>query len=110
MGAMWALLIAVTTGCGGPRPHAPAGAEPDTVREEVGMARVPLADVLARHTQDLLAVPGVNGTGEGQESGEPVLIVFVVEDTPELRATLPRTIEGYRVVLRATGTVRARAR
>ena len=41
------------------------------------MSRVPLADVLARHTPDLLAVPGVNGTGEGQESGEPVLIVFM---------------------------------
>jgi hypothetical protein len=72
------------------------------------MARAPLADVLARHTSELLAIPGVNGTGEGAEASEPVLVVFVVEDTPDLRARLPRALEGYRVVLRATGTVRAR--
>jgi len=101
-------MIALATGCGGPRPPAPAGAGSDTVPKEVGMARAPLADVLARRTPELLAVPGVNGTGEGAESGEPVLVVFVVEDTPDLRARLPRAIEGYPVVLRATGTVRAR--
>lgn len=74
------------------------------------MARAPLADVLARHTPELLAIPGVNGTGEGIEAGEPVLVVFAPNDTPDLRARLPRTLEGYPVVVRATGTVRARGR
>ena len=74
------------------------------------MQHAPIADVLARHTPDLLAIPGVNGTGEGAEAGEPVVVVFVVDDTPDLRARLPRMIDGYRVVVRATGTVRARGR
>lgn len=74
------------------------------------MPRAPLAEVLARHTPELLAIPGVNGTGEGAERGDRVFVVFVVSDTPELRTRLPRTIEGYRVVIRAAGTVRARER
>jgi hypothetical protein len=66
----------------------------------------PLAEVLARHTPGLLAVPGVNGTGEGAEAGAPVLVVFVERRTAELAARLPRQIEGYPVVLRETGVVR----
>ena len=113
--AAWLLLLAFVTGCGGAPRREPAAAGPDTVgpatvREGDRMARAPLADVLTRHTQGLLAIPGVNGTGEGTEAGEPVLVVFVLEDTTELRARLPRTLEGYPVVVRATGTVRARTR
>lgn len=74
------------------------------------MSRAPIADVLQRHTPDLLRITGVTGTGEGAEAGEPVFVVFVTEDTPELRAKLPRVIEDYRVVVRATGTVKALSR
>ena len=66
----------------------------------------PLAEVLARHTPGLLAVPGVNGTGEGAEAGAPVLVVFVERRTAELETRVPAQLEGYRVVLRETGVVR----
>jgi hypothetical protein len=71
------------------------------------MTRAPLADVLARNTPSLLKIEGVTGTGEGQESDEPVFIVFVSRDTPELRTQLPVSVEDYRVVVRVSGTVRA---
>jgi hypothetical protein len=70
----------------------------------------PLAEVLARHTPELLAVPGVNGTGEGAEEGAPVLVVFVECRTAALAARVPAQIEGYRVVLRETGVVRPHPR
>jgi len=72
------------------------------------MTRPPLADVLARNTPALLKIEGVTGTGEGQESDEPVFVVFVTQDTPELRAKLPVSVEDYRVVVRVSGNVQAR--
>ena len=71
------------------------------------MEREPLATVLERHTQELLAIPGVLGTGEGSEEGEPVFVVFVERRTSALEARLPRKLDGYRVVLRETGAVTA---
>jgi len=73
----------------------------------VEMTRPPLADVLARNTPGLLKIEGVTGTGEGQESAEPVFVVFVTQDTPELRAKLPVSVEDYRVVVRVSGAVQA---
>jgi len=97
----WILLLVAVMGCqaGGPKTAAS--------EKGVQMARAPLADVLALHTPELLKIEGVNGTGEGEESGEPVFVVFVTSDTPELRARLPVAVEGYRVVVRVAGTVRA---
>jgi len=73
----------------------------------VEMTRAPIADVLARNTPSLLKIEGVTGTGEGQESDEPVFVVFVTKDTPELRAQLPVAVEDYRVVVRVSGAVQA---
>ncbi len=71
------------------------------------MTRRPLSAVLAEHTPGLMAIPGVVGTGEGRGGDDqPVLLVLVARDSPELRARLPRKIEGYPVVIRVTGEVR----
>ena len=40
-----------------------------------------LAHVLARHTPALLAIPGVSGTGEGEENGKPVFLILVRKAT-----------------------------
>lgn len=74
---------------------------------EAPMPTVPIAQVLARHRAELLALPGVNGVGEGAEAGRPVVLVLVVRDRPGLRAKLPRTLEGYPVRVREVGGVRA---
>lgn len=71
------------------------------------MHRPPITEVLARHTPSLMALDGVTGTGEGSDGGQPIVVVFVVQETPELRARLPQSLEGYRVVLRASGEVTA---
>jgi len=67
----------------------------------------PIAEVLRDHTEEVMRIPGVIGTGEGSEGGERVFVVFVKQRTPELDAKLPRQIGGYTVVVRVTGEVSA---
>jgi len=88
-------------------PEPAHGPPPNSGESSGAMSQSRLADVLARHTHALLAVPGVLGTGEGEEAGRPVFLVLVDRATPELRARIPSTIEGYPVVIRETGKVKA---
>jgi hypothetical protein len=66
----------------------------------------PISDVLKSHTSELMAIPGVSGTGEGASGGRPVILVLVARRTPELEARVPREIEGYSVEIRVVGEVR----
>jgi hypothetical protein len=62
--------------------------------------------VQASHTDSLMRIPGVVGTGIGLCDGSPCIKVLVVRVTPELRKAIPDSLEGYRVTLDETGTVR----
>jgi hypothetical protein len=53
-----------------------------------------------------MRVPGVVGTAIGLCDGKPCIKVLVVRATPELRKAIPDSLEGYRVILDETGTVR----
>lgn len=69
--------------------------------------RPPIQEVLERHTDSLRSVPAVVGVAQGESAGRPVIQVFVVHRTPELEARLPRTLDGYPVVIVETGEIRA---
>lgn len=99
-----AALALAAAGCG-PRER-PVPERAPARGEESTMTRRPLSAVLAEQTPGLMAIPGVVGTGEGREGNRPVLLVLVARDTPELRARLPREVEGYPVVVHVTGEVR----
>jgi hypothetical protein len=60
--------------------------------------------VLAAHRGELLALPGVVGVGEGEERGEPCVVVLV-----DGAVELPTELDGYRVVARGSGPLRARS-
>jgi|SRR5262245_2300664 len=98
---VWIVLTVAILGCQGSSPKATSD------EKGVMMPRAPLADVLKTRTPELLKIEGVTGTGEAQESGEPVFVIYVTQDTPELRAKLPVAVDDYRVVIRAAGEVRA---
>ena len=66
-----------------------------------------IEDVLRIHTDSLMAVPGVQGVGQGEEAGRPTVQVLVSELTSELRRRLPGEIDGFRVQVVETGTIRA---
>lgn len=68
----------------------------------------PLAEVLAAHTPELMAIPGVVGTAESvTKDGRPCILVLLAKSTPELRAKLPRRLEGWPVRVEVTGELHA---
>lgn len=66
-----------------------------------------ITDVLKRHTDSLMAIPGVVGVGQGEQDGAPTVYVMVAKLTDSLRSTLPHSIEGYAVVVKESGEIRA---
>jgi len=67
-----------------------------------------LTEVLGAHTPELMQTPGVVGTAESRlEDGRPCILVMVVRLTPELRARLPRQLEGWPVRIEETGEIHA---
>lgn len=72
------------------------------------MTRPPLAQVIAAHRDEIMAIPGVVGMYEGlTPDGRPVLRVMVVERRPEIERRVPRTLDGYPVEIEVTGEIRA---
>ena len=67
-----------------------------------------VADVLRAHTAELMKIPGVVGTGEGEVRGEPAVIVLVSRRTSEVSRRVPKRLEGYPVEVRVVGDVKAR--
>ena len=87
---LMALSLTVASGCRatGRSPQLEGAVQHDSV-----------AQVLARHTERLMALPGVVGTAESTCGGRPCILVLVARKTPEL--------EGIPVEVRETGPIRA---
>ena len=75
--------------------------------EEKKMSAKKIEDVLKEHTNDLMSVPGVVGTGQGLCDGQPCIKVFVIKKTSELEENIPKRLEGYPVMLEETGEIHA---
>ncbi|HEX5438385.1 MAG TPA: hypothetical protein VFW98_14620 [Gemmatimonadaceae bacterium] len=71
------------------------------------MARPSIEAVKRAQTHRWMAIPGVVGTAIGRCESAPCIKVLVMKATPELRKQIPSSVEGYRVVLEETGTIRA---
>jgi len=67
----------------------------------------PIEQVLSEHTDALMQIPGVVGTAQGMCDDVPCIKVLVERNTPELEKRIPRTLEGWKVVVEEVGTVRA---
>jgi hypothetical protein len=67
---------------------------------------VPIATTIARHSAELLEIPGVVGVAEGARDGGSAVQILVVRRTPELVARLPKTLDGYPVVIIESGEIR----
>lgn len=64
--------------------------------------------VLADHDEALLAIKGVVGVYVGLlgDKSTPCLRVMVIQDFPAVRKEIPSSIEGYPVVIEASGKIR----
>lgn len=65
-----------------------------------------IAEVIAYHDDELLAIPGVVGVAEGERAGEPCILILVIAATPELVHNLPQSLGGYPVVIEETGEIK----
>ena len=71
------------------------------------MADRPIEQVLAAHTDALMALPGVVGTGQGMQGTESCIRVYVSSASPEFLVRIPSSLEGYAVAVVETGEFRA---
>lgn len=67
-------------------------------------------DVLARHSDSLMARPGVVGTAIGLCGDVPCIHIMVSDSSETIRDGLPDRLEGYEVLVRVTGPFRPRGR
>ena len=72
------------------------------------MTRRDINAVLRDHDQELMAIPGVVGVYVGllDDNRTSCLKVMVIQKTPELERKIPKSLEGYPVVLDETGVIR----
>jgi hypothetical protein len=59
--------------------------------------------VLARHSDEWMAVPGVVGTGLGQCGDARCITIFVVERSEEIERRIPASVEGHPVSIVVSG-------
>ncbi len=64
--------------------------------------------VLKDHDKELLAIPGVVGVYVGllPDDKTPCLKVMVVKETEDLKRSIPKSIEGYPVLIEESGVIR----
>ncbi|MEW6050179.1 MAG: hypothetical protein AB1644_03850 [Candidatus Zixiibacteriota bacterium] len=91
----------IASGC------AEAGKKSETVESQDTMASRSIEEVLSDYTDKWMALPGVIGTGIGEQNGKPCLKVFVVSMTAELKRAIPAQVEEYPVLVEATGEFKA---
>ena len=96
------LLACALIACSGSRSGAGRGGRGDTV------AARSIDEVLAAHTDSLMALPGVAGTAIALCDGERCIKVFLADSSPASKGRIPSRLEGYRVVVEVTGTIRPR--
>ena len=62
-----------------------------------------IEQVKQTHEQSLLGIDGVQGVGISAETGEPAITVYVDRQTSELRAQLPKRLDGFPVRIETSG-------
>jgi hypothetical protein len=97
------LLAGALAACSGSQVGAGQGRGSDT-----NVATRGIDQVLATHRDSLMALPGVVGTAVGLCDGERCIKVLVADSSPDTRGRIPTRLEGYRVIVEVTGTIRPR--
>jgi hypothetical protein len=76
--------------------------------QQESMTRKDINIVLKDHDKELLAIPGVVGVYVGLLPDEktPCLKVMVVKETEDFKKRIPKSIEGYQVLIEESGVIR----
>jgi hypothetical protein len=78
-----------------------------TTQKEL-MPQKDINEVLRDHDQELMAIPGVVGVYVGLMPDDEILClkVMVIEETEALKKKIPKTLEGYPVLIEESGVIR----
>ncbi len=100
------VVSALLAGCTLPSPA------PDELMTSPVVTSTPARDieaVLEEHQEELMRLPGVVGVGVGQDetTGEPVILILMAEQSPDLEKALPRTLDGYAAKPLVVGEIKA---
>jgi hypothetical protein len=95
--ALTVLSVAACTNHAAPSPDA-TSTPPDTTMR-------PIEEVLAAHTDSLMAIEGVSGVGQALCDEQPCLRVYVHSRTPAVENQLPDQLEGYLIEVVETGQI-----
>ena len=76
--------------------------------QQEAMTQKDINVILKGHDKELLVIPGVVGVYVGLLPDEktPCLKVMVIKDTEDLRWRIPKSIEGYPVLIEESGVIR----
>ncbi|HJX31475.1 MAG TPA: hypothetical protein VJ624_06445 [Thermodesulfobacteriota bacterium] len=77
-------------------------------KQQESMTQKDINAVLKDHDKELLAIPGVVGVYVGllPDDKTPCLKVMVVKETEDLKSRIPKSIEGYPVLIEESGVIR----
>lgn len=76
-----------------------AGDNPMPDKKEINAAKA----IKTRHEQKLMAIPGVVSVGIGKNQGSMVITVGVEEFITGALSNIPKTLDGYPVVVQEVG-------
>lgn len=80
---------------------------PSDHKKGKSMTERTIEQVQEEHTDEWMAIPGVEGTAIGLFEGKPCIKIFTSSKPQEVRAKIPSTVEGYPVIIEETGAFRA---
>ena len=66
-----------------------------------------IEQVQEEHTDEWMAIPGVEGTAIGLFKGKPCIKILTSSRAGEIRAKIPSKVEDYPVIIEETGAFRA---
>src|SRR5438093_3603367 len=92
------LLVGALVACSGSQ-----GASREEGR--VAMPAKTIQEVLAAHTDSLMALPGVVGTAIGLCDGVACIRVFLADSSAAARGRIPAQLDGYSVKVEVTGPI-----
>ena len=80
---------------------------PGGLEKGQSMSERTIEQVQEEHTDDWMAIPGVEGTAIGLFEDKPCIKVFSSRKAEELRGKIPSAVKGYPVIIEETGVFRA---
>ena len=66
-----------------------------------------IEQVQEAHTDEWMAIPGVEGIAIGLFEGKPCIMILTSSKPQQLKDKIPPTVEGYPVIIEETGAFRA---